>query len=176
MVLIFIQPNLNFMQMKKIIPALFLLYCQTTFSQNLPKFDEIKLDQPSDYQTAEPAASQSANYILSTPFEKDDLNRLKSLQFIIKWMSGTPDYSFTLDNITSKITKGNDDLPGIYMACIVKYCLENKSSAKDQKLVKLNSVKLLLAYCNNADNKITLTKQLKKLSEADQKGELEKEL
>ena len=72
--------------------------------------------------------------------EKDNLDRLKSLQFIIKWMSGTPDYTFTLDNITSKVTKGNDDLLGIYMACMVKYCLENKASASDEKLVKLNSI------------------------------------
>jgi hypothetical protein len=35
---------------------------------------------------------------------------------------------------------------------------------------------MLLSYCENASNKLKLTKQLKKLSEANQKGELEKEL
>jgi hypothetical protein len=165
----------NTFKMKKLIILLLLFSFTNSFSQALPNFDEIKLDQGVDYKAAEPSAVQAASYILSTPFEKNDLNRLKSLQFIIKWMSGTPDYSFTLDDVVNKI-KGNDDLLGIYMACMTKYCLENKESAKDQKLVKLNSIKLLLAYCENENNKMKMTKQLKKLSEANKKGELEKEL
>ena len=162
--------------MKKVILTLFLLYCNSTFSQTLPNLDEIKLDHAADYKTTEPIVIQTATYILSIPVEKANKNRLAALSFIIKWMSGTPDYSFTLDNITGKVTKGNDDLLGIYMACLAKYCLENKSSAKDEKLVKLNSVKMLLTYCQDSKNNIKLTKQLKKLSEANQKGELEKEL
>jgi len=162
--------------MKKIIFALLLFSFSNSFSQNLPDYDNIKLEKGPDFKTAEPSALQAANFLLSTPYEKNSLDRLKSLQFIIKWMSGTPDYSFTLDNVTSKVTKGNDELLGLYMACMVKYCIENPSSSKDEKLVQLNSVKLLLSYCENANNNIKLTKTLKKLSEANQKGELEKEL
>lgn len=162
--------------MKKIILALLLFSFSNSFSQNLPDYDNIKLEQAADYKTAEPSALQAANFLLSTPYEKNSLDRLKSLQFIIKWMSGTPDYSFTLDNVTGKVTKGNDELLGLYMACMAKYCIENPSSSKDEKLVQLNSVKLLLSYCENANNNIKLTKTLKKLSEANQKGELEKEL
>jgi hypothetical protein len=91
-------------------------------------------------------------------------------------MSGTPDYTFTLEAVATKIIKGNDELLGVYMACMTKFCLENKSSANDEKLVKLNSIKLLLAYCENESNNMKMTKQLKKLSEANKKGELEKEL
>src|SRR5689334_5476215 len=92
-----------------------------TFAQTLPDYDQIKLEVKSDYQTAEPSVMQAANYILSTPFDKNDLARLKSLQFIIKWMSGTPDFGFSLDDATNKIVKGNDDLLGIYMTCMTKY-------------------------------------------------------
>lgn len=162
--------------MKKWIIVLLLCYCNNCISQTLPNFDEIKLELAADYKTAEPAVLQSAGYILSVPFEKNDLNRLKSLQLIIKWMTGTPDYSFTLDNVATKIAKGNDDLIGLYMVCMTKYCLENSSTAKDQKAVKLNSIKLLLAYCENENNKMKMTKQLKKMSEANKNGELEKEL
>jgi hypothetical protein len=160
--------------MKKILLASLLIYFNSSFAQNLPNFDEIKLDQKSDYQTAEPSVLLAANYMLSTPFEKNDLKRLKSLQFIIKWMSGTPDYTFTLGEGITKIMKGNDDMLGVYMACMTKYCLENKSSAKDEATVKLNSIKLLLGYCENESNNMKMTKQLKKLSEANKKGELEK--
>lgn len=163
--------------MKKVI-AIFifsLLYFNSAWSQTL-NFDQVKLDKGADYKAAEPDALKAASYILATPFEKDDLNRLRSLQFIIKWMSGTPDYTFSLDKVATKIIKGNDDMLGIYMCCMTRYVLENKASAKDEKLVKINSVKLLLGYCENPNNNIKLTKQLKKLSEANKKGELEKEL
>ena len=162
--------------MKKLLLIFTLFYFNYGMTQSLPNFDEIKLESGIDYKASETYSLTAANYILSTPYLKDDLSRLKSLQFIITWMEGTPDYSFTLDKVTSTVTKGNDDLLGIYLACMVKYCLENTSNSKDEKLVKLGSVKLLLAYCENPSNNIKLTKQLKKLSEANQKGELEKEL
>jgi hypothetical protein len=162
--------------MKKLLVALLLLCFNYSFSQVLPDYDNIRLVEKADYNVAEPSVMQAVSYILTTPFEKNDLMRLKSLQFIIKWMTGTPDFGFTLDDVATKIAKGNDDLIGLYMVCMTKYCLENKSSAKDNAAVKLNAIKLLLAYCDNADNHMKLTKQLKKLSEANKKGELEKEL
>ena len=162
--------------MKKLTLFLSLWYFHSGYSQSLPNLDEIKLEKPADYKTAEVIATQAATYLLSTPFEKNDLDRLKSLQFVIKWMSGTPDYSFTLDNVATKILKGNDDLLGLYMACMTKYSLENKVSSTDAAEVKLNSIKMLLAYCENPDNNMRMTKALKKLSEANKKGELEKEL
>lgn len=162
--------------MKKLIfVTLLLVYFNSSFCQ-LPNYDDIKLEQGPDYAAAEPSVTKAVDYILSKPLEKDDLDRLKSLQFLIKWMSGTPDFTFSLDESTSKLWKGNDDLLGVYMACMTKYCLENKANSKDEKVVKLNAVKLLLAYCENPDNKVKMTKPLKKLSEANQKGELEKEL
>lgn len=119
---------------------------------------------------------QAANYILSTPFEKNDVTRLKSLQFVMKWMTGTPDFLFSLDEAATKMAKGNDEVLGLYVVCMTKYCLQNIDASKDEKLVKLNAIKMLLAYCENSNNNMKLTKQLKKLSEANQKGELEKEL
>lgn len=162
--------------MKKIFIALLVFCCNHSFCQITPNYDNIKLVDKTDYQVAEPSVMQAANYILSTPFEKNDLTRLRSLQFIIKWMTGTPDYSFSLDDVASKIAKGNDNILGVYMVCMTKYCLENKASSKDLGLVKLNSLKLLIAYCDDSKNNLKPTKQLKKLSEANQKGELEKEI
>jgi hypothetical protein len=162
--------------MKKLFALLPLFYFQTSFSQDLPDYDNIKLIEKADYKVAEPAVIKAATYMLSTPYEKNDVNRLKSLQFIMKWMTGTPDYSFALDASVSKLTKGNDDLLGFYLATMTKYCLENPANAKDEKLVKLNAVKMLITYCDNPANNIKMTKQLKKLSEAMQKGELEQQL
>jgi len=152
-----------------------LLFSTRAFAQTLPNFDAIKLEKAPDYKLAEPYALQTANYLLSTPFKKENKDVLNSLRFMGKWMNGTPDYSFSVADMEDKIGRDND-LFGLYMISKAKYILENKANAKDPKLVKLNAVILLLNYCSKKENLIKMTKQLKKLAEAKEKGELEKAL
>lgn len=161
--------------MKLITLILALLLSKLTFAQSLPNFDIIKLEKASDYKPAEPFALQTANYILSHPFDRNNKDLMNSLQFISKWMNGTPDYSFAAFDMEEKI--GSDrDILGLYMIAKAKYILENKANAKDAKLVKLNAVTLLLDYCSKKDNLVRMTKQMKKLAEAREKGALEQAL
>ncbi len=149
------------------------LLSSLAFAQTLPDFDAIKLETKEDYNSiADNAALQAADFLLTTPLEKDNISRLRSLQYIIKWMSGTPDYNFTLNEQATKFAKKNDDLLGLYMAAMTKYVLENKADAKDQDKVKLNAVKLIIAYAKDEKNKVRLNAELKKAIEADDKGKL----
>jgi len=152
-----------------------LLFSISAFAQTLPNFDAIKLEKAPDYKLAEPYALQTANYLLSTPFKKENKDVMNSLRFMGKWMNGTPDYSFSVADMEDKIGRDND-LLGLYMISKAKYILENKANAKDPKVVKLNAVILLLNYCSKKENSIRMTKQLKKLAEAKESGELEKAL
>lgn len=161
--------------MKTIIIIMLAVLSISSFAQTTD-YDKVKLETAADCKAADPIALEASNYLLSTPFEKDSMVRLKSLAFVIKWMSATPDYSFSLDESVTKPLKGNDDLLGLYMAGMTKYCLENKGSAKDQNLVKVNAMTYVLNYCENEENNLKMTKQLKKLSEARANGELEKSL
>lgn len=162
--------------MRKIIAILFTFCSSYLNAQTLPNFDLIKLEKTADYKAADPFALQTANYLLSIPFKKESTDRLNCLRFISKWMNGTTDYSFVFRDAVDKIGKDNNDLLGLYMAAMTKYTLENKVAAKDAKLVKLNAMILLINYCENKDNNMRMSKQLKKLSEAKQKGQLEQSL
>jgi hypothetical protein len=162
--------------MKTFILISFALFTTSSYAQTSPNYEDVKLVQASDYKVADSLALQASSFLFTTPFEKDNIQRLKSLSFIIKWMTGTPDYSFTLDEVATKLIKGNDDLLGLYMAAMTKYSLENKQFSKDQKLVKLNALTILLNYCEDKSNNIKMTKQLKKLSEAKSKGQLEQSI
>ncbi len=158
----------------KLIIILLSVFCSTVAqAQTLPNFDLITLEKPADYKRAEPFALQTANFLLSNPFEKDNKDRLNGLRFIGKWMNGTTDYSFATADMLDKIGKDNYDLIGLYMVAMAKYVLENKAVSKDTKLVKLNATTLLLDYCNNKANNMRMSKQLKKLAEAKEKGQLE---
>lgn len=145
-------------------------------AQTPPDFDLIKLEKAPDYRAAEPFALQTSVYILSTPFKEENKDRLKSLQFLVKWMSGTPDYSFVLEEIATKVFKNDKDLLGVYLAAMTRYALEHKDSAKDAKVLRLNAIIIVLNYCENKDNNMKMTKQLKKLADAKAEGKLEESL
>ena len=167
------QPKTQTTNMKKFLIIFLSFITCHSFAQTIPNFDIVKLEHATDYKTAEPIALQAATYLLTTPFEKNNANRLKSLSFIIKWMRGTPNYSFTMQDVAGKLLKGDDEFLGLYMVAMAKYALENKASSKDARLVKLNAITALLNYCENPGNNLRMTRQLKKLSEAKEKGQLE---
>jgi hypothetical protein len=162
--------------MKKIIfPFVLFILTSLAYSQSIQNYDEIKLDKEEDYKRADTFALQAATFLLSNPIDQYKLDRLKVTQFLIKWMGGTPDYTFSLDGATKYLNE-DVDLMGLYMAAMTKFCLENKSLSKDQNKIKLSSWQILLAYCDNPGNNVKVTKKLKKLSEANKNGELEKNL
>lgn len=146
-------------------------------AQTLPNFAAIPLSTKEDFnEAANLAALQAADYLFSTPMEKNNADRLQSLQYIIRWMSGTPDYQFTLDSQATQFARKNDDLLGLYMAAMVKYVLENKDSAHDQEKIKLHAVKQLITYAGDEKNKVKLNAALKKAIAADAAGQLEEYL
>lgn len=160
--------------MKKLFFGLLFGFVSTlSFAQALPDFASIKLEKKEDFnETSDNAALQASNYLLNTPLDKNNIDRLKALQYIIRWMSGTPDYMFALDEQATKFAKKNDDLLGLYMAAMTKYVLENKADAADQNKVKLNAVKLIVAFAKDERNNVKINAELKKAIAADEKGEL----
>jgi hypothetical protein len=145
-------------------------------AQTIPNFDLIKLEKISDYKKAEPFVILSANFILSTPFKIDNKDRYNSLKFISQWMNGTPDYSFVMNDIIEKIGKGDNDHLAIYVSALTKYTIENKPVVKDANKLKVEAMTTLLNYCQDKKNNLRLTKQLKKLVDAKEKGQLEQAL
>jgi hypothetical protein len=154
-----------------------LLFCSYhVHAQTLPNFELIKLEKISDYKKAEPFVLQTATFLLSTPFKSENKDRSNSLRFISQWMNGTPDYSLVIFDVIDKIGKDNIDLLGVYISAMTKFTLENKAAAKDVAVIKLNAMTMLIKYCENKDNNLKMSKQIKKLAEANEKGQLEQAL
>jgi hypothetical protein len=144
----------------------------TAFSQSLPAIDDVKLIAKEDFKAADTLALKTANYILSTPSDPNNISRLKGSKFLLDWMQGTPDFTFSLDNNVLKYFDNDIDLMGVYMASLTSAALENRT-IKDSKVITLNGVKKFIAYIDNGSSKVSMTGQLKKLSQSNQKGELE---
>lgn len=143
-----------------------------SFAQDLPDFGAIQLDKKEDYDAiANKAALAASSYLLSTPSDKKNQDRLKAAQYLIRWMTGTPEYNFTLD-ADNKLLKKNDDLLVVYMAGMSKYALENKEASADTKMLKLNSIRAVLQYAKDPANKVKQTSDIRKAIEAEEKGQL----
>ncbi|MGC4039766.1 MAG: hypothetical protein QM710_02945 [Flavobacterium sp.] len=158
--------------MKKAFLLLFLLSCSFINAQ----YDAKKLQTKQDYTAANKQVLEASKYVLSVPYDESNQKRTEAVQYILKWMDGSPDYSFTIDaDIMDKVVAKDNGLLGIYMACMAKFCLENEAYANDSKIVKISAIKLIIAYAENPKNKVKMSKPLKKLADADKKGELERE-
>lgn len=159
--------------MKKILLICFLIAATagTLFAQSLPQFGQFKLEKGNDFKLADSAVLQSANYLLATPIDENKESRVAAAQFLMKWMDGTPDYTFTLDENSTKYFLQNTDLMIVYMASLTKYAMQNKP--RTSKTITINAIKMLLAYINNPANNVKKDSGLKQLSAANDKGELE---
>jgi len=142
-----------------------------TFAQNLPQFDQIKLQKSKDYKLAEPTVVQTADFIISTPIDKNKDTKTIAAQFLMKWMDGTPDFTFTLDENSTRYFLQNDQLMMVYVASMAKYAIQNKQ--RNSRLITINAIKNLLAYINDPANNVKKTDDLKELSQANDSGHLE---
>lgn len=161
--------------MKKFFAFIIIIFSSYhSFSQN--DFSEIKLEEEADYAIAEPKVLKAANYLLSAKFDADDLERLYATKLVINWMAGTPDFTFEVNEKCSRAFAQDPDIMNLYMIALAKYALEHKDKSKDAAIVGVNAAKLVIEYTNKTTNRIKQTSELKKMSAALKKGELEKYL
>ena len=149
------------------------LLCQSliVFSQNTSQYDNIRLTNANEYRKAEPQVILAADYVYSTPVDKDNLNRKNAVTFIMKWMGGNPDYSFVPDKTAAKIMNNDMELLGVYYTCLAKYALEKGKTVNREEL-KYNAYLLVAVYCENPANNYIPKGETKKLIEAKNQNKL----
>lgn len=160
--------------MKKLLFLFFTIFLVSfSYAQS---FSDIKLEAGSDYAGAEPEVLKAANYLFTTKFDPDDLERLYATELVMKWMAGTPEYTFEISEKFAKPFLKENELMNLYMAAMAKFALENKDKASDANAVGFNAVKAVIEYSNKSANNIRQTSEIKKMAAALKKGELEKYL
>ena len=151
---------------------LILMIGLTSFGQSA--YNDIKLEEARDYKLAESSVLKAANYLFATKYDKEDLERLYAIEFIMKWMGGTPDFTFEVDENFTKPFLTETDLLGLYMSAIAKFALEHKAQANDTKAINVGAAKMVVNYSSKPSNNLKQTGELKKMATALKKGELEK--
>ena len=159
--------------MRKLALFLFLFFSVIVNSsaQEFPNLSNIKLKKRSHYVTAEPEILKLVNYLFETPIDPKNYARKEAGEFLIKWMNGTPEYVFILEEKETKYFNTDADLMLMYMTSLTKFMLENKS-VTDQKVIVLESMKLALNYLNSQQNKKHWSVSLWQLNDANLNGKL----
>ena len=145
---------------------LFLGIVMTGKSQDYSRLKDIEMKSKEEFIKAEDKVLECTKYVLTTPMDDENTNRRNAMQFILRWMEGTPDYTFTLDETVGKIAQTSDALLGVFMACMSRYVLEHKDKAKDEKDVKYNSVLMLIDYARDPENDVEITGEMENLIKA----------
>ena len=158
--------------MKRLLFICFLIILGgSSYAQNLPPISQIKLKKHKDFKTAEPTVLQVDNFVLATPISRDSASKIAAAAFLMDWMEGTPDYTFLIDENITKSFLQNPALFEVYIAFMSKFAIENKP--KNSKAIVIYAIKNLLSYIDSPANNVTKTDDLKALSEANDKGQLE---
>jgi hypothetical protein len=155
------------MKTKFIVSVFFFLgFVAICNAQDYSKLKDIELKDKEDFGKVEDKVLECSKYILTTPMDDENTNRINALQFLFRWMDGTPDYTFSLDETVGKLAQESDALLGVYMACMCRFVLENKDKAKDDNEVKYNSVLMLIDYSQDTHNNVEISGELKNLIQA----------
>ena len=78
-------------------------------------------------------------------------------------MNGTPDYTFEIGDDAMSLTKGKQELLGLYLAAMTKVVLDNPEEELSNKEIHNQSQEILVKYCSDENNNIKPSKKIKKI-------------
>ena len=149
--------------MKNLIFILFLGSSLCSFGQDYFYLEDIRLRKKSDFLDNESEAIKAIDYLMSTPVNKNNLNRKACTRFIIKYAEKTPFITMTLDETVSKVYTGNLDLLSMYIGLWLKSAINDKD--KSDEFYQEYILDQLSIYCNGG-NGIVQNEVIKKLVKA----------
>jgi hypothetical protein len=132
-------------------------------SQNFDALANYEFKAAESYKSEELKVLECANYLFNNPADKVESNRLASVQYIMKWMMGTPDYTFDIGPKATELTNGSPDFLGLYLAAMAKVVLENNDEALNKDQIHNQSETILVEYCSKPENNIKPNKAIKKI-------------
>lgn len=167
---------LNRNAMKKIILTIFAAALSiVAYSQDFSGLKDYQFASKEEYKAKEPQLKECVQYLLSKPYDKNDVNRQIAQQFMVIWMTGTPDYTFIIGKgyefVSAK--KSDADLMVIYFAGMISFVLDNPDKAKDVPAAEKAAIVKVVDYYADENNNLKPGKQIKKLIEAKKQGKLD---
>ncbi|HNF49281.1 MAG TPA: hypothetical protein PLF48_07885 [Chitinophagales bacterium] len=150
-----------------IIIAILLIHTQNCIGQNL--LSEVPKTKD-EFIASEKNVVATIDWLETTPFNQEENKRLKQKALLMVWITDSPTVTLEINAAILTFTKKNPDLLLTYMGGWTKYSLLNNYST-DQIQGNLAGLKSVIRVYKNLSLK--KDKEVEKLIELDNKGELE---
>ena len=148
---------------KNILILALVLLANISFSQNFKKLANYEFETVESYTTEMDKVLKCANYLFENPNDENGMNRIIATQYIMKWMNGTPDYTFELGDDAMSLIKGKEEYIGLYLAAMAKVVLDNPDKELTNKEIYNQSEEIMVKYCSDESNNIKPSKKIKKI-------------
>lgn len=132
---------------------------------------EVTLNVKEDYSKYETDIINAAKWLEETDLDKEVDKRQRVNAFVVKWVSGSPTVTVSIDEPLMKIVGGNPALLSIYVASYSRSVLENKASPSTFLAVKAGLLSVVKVYKKGIG--VMRNRQLDKLARMDQDSQIE---
>jgi len=98
---------------------------------------------------------------LGQALEANELGKVQCLQFIMRWMEGTPDYTFGIGPDFVDFCGKDLNLSGVYMAALTSAAVSEKFEDKSSEQLSANAREIFLDYCADPAHGVKPNKAVK---------------
>ncbi len=134
----------------------------TAQEYEVPK--DVKLDKAEDYVKYKPAVLKAIYWLENTPVQQEEAKRQATSSFLMKYMSGAPDFSIMIMPFQMDLVEKNPDLLMSFLGGWTRFALENPS-LKDNAVManKAGIQSLLKVYDMNKSKGMKKDNKVEKL-------------
>lgn len=159
--------------MKKILlSAMFLISISIVNAQNSPVPTGYKLEKNDDYKKYQNDILKTIDYLENTPINTQKENRLKAKDFLMEWITGSPDVTIVLSSNIVIFADRNAELLVAFMGGYARYAIQHPEDKETLKGNVAGLKSVIKVY--KMGNGIKDDDKVNKLVKTDAKGELEK--
>lgn len=152
--------------------SLVLLISDYAQSQNFSVYKDFKFSRPEQYREHEQMALEASKFILSTKQTQENTERLFAIQFMMKWMEGTPDHNLEIKPWLAGIMKADQFLYPVGLAALTRVALDEKYENVSEEKFQLEAANLIADYISNKEYGIRARSTAKKFMQAREEGKL----
>lgn len=130
---------------------------------------QVKLEKPEDYSQYKQAVLSGITWLENTPVQNDKVKRESTSAFLLKYMSGTPDFTIAVMPFQMDLIEANPDLLLSFLGGWTRFALENPVQ-KDNALManKAGIQSLMKVYVLNKGNGMKKDKKIERLLKMDE--------
>jgi hypothetical protein len=148
------------------------IFSLNVFSQSFQVPKNYKLENKDDYARYEKSIVECIDWLLATPISQETEKRQAANDFLVKWLSGSPDVSVDIEQQIVTFVDSPEYLL-MFMGGWAKYAIENNDYTSKRN-GNIAGIEAVIEFYNKNKELIGKNKNVEKYVKLKENGELEK--